>query len=323
MPDPGPCHDNWGMRIMHTLEDHHGVMRVPAGAASEAQACRAVRRGLVIRPLPGVIMDGALAGHPGAWLRAVHLWRPDAVLDGRAALASCHVPLPGGEGIERIDVRLDHHLPDRGLLRFHRGTPSPPHRHVTAEATCVHPAVAVLGCAARVDWEPLFHLFRQRIVTIDEPRAVRAEAARLHGRGPVDQVLRLVRDEPWSMAELELHRLLREARVRGWRANAEIRADDHDQVADLLFDDEHLVVEVDSYSFHGSRDAYEATMRRAARIGRGGWTVLHVTPAMIRVDPRAVLELICTRLHRRHRPVALPTNAELRRGRLPDVGKSP
>ena len=73
---------------MHTLEDHHGVMRVPAGAASEAQACRAVRHGLVIRPLPGVIMDGALAGHPGAWLRAVHLWRPDAVLDGRAALAA-------------------------------------------------------------------------------------------------------------------------------------------------------------------------------------------------------------------------------------------
>ncbi|BCY26464.1 hypothetical protein KB1_24540 [Cutibacterium modestum] len=64
-----------------------------------------------------------------------------------------------------------------------------------------------------------------------------------------------------------------------------------------------MVVEVDSYVFHGGPADYEAMARRHALLVGAGLRVIRITPTMIRDNPELVLNTVRSALWGRHRGV--------------------
>jgi hypothetical protein len=68
-----------------------------------------------------------------------------------------------------------------------------------------------------------------------------------------------------------------------------------------------MVVEIDSYAFHGRPADYEATARRHALLVGAGLRVIRVTPNMIRDNPELVLDTVRSALWGRHRTPSVLT----------------
>ncbi len=266
------------------------------------QARRAAREGHVIRPLPRIVMTATAARHPESWMRAVRLWRPSAVFAGRAALY-----LAGMRDLKvtEIDVIVPHSMPRcsrRPWLRFHRAASEPVIEdrygvRTTRAYTC-------FWLALRGDWEAATECLRQGYATPEDLREVRPRVARKAPSSVVRRVLRQLLDRPWSVAEREIHALFRRHRISGWKANERLWIDGNAVFPDLWFKKENVVVEVDSYAFHGGSAGYEATARRHALLVGAGLRVIRITPNMIRDNPELVLGTVRSALWGRHRGVA-------------------
>jgi hypothetical protein len=91
---------------------------------------------------------------------------------------------------------------------------------------------------------------------------------------------------PASVAELELFRLWTDAGLPAAVWNADLCTPDGALLArpDAYLTDVGVAVEVDSLAFHYTREQWEATMRRHARMTSHGVLVLHFTPARIRTS---------------------------------------
>ena len=57
---------------------------------------------------------------------------------------------------------------------------------------------------------------------------------------------------------------------------------------DAIFFDEHLAVELDSFDFHGTREAFERDRRRDATLQVAGYRVLRITWRRLMREPRAL-----------------------------------
>ena len=90
------------------------------------------------------------------------------------------------------------------------------------------------------------------------------------------------RDEPWSEAERRSHRLLREARLTGWRTNLPVRLGDalYD-VVDIAFPGARLAVEIDGRLHEHDRELFESDRWRQNALVRAGWCVRRFTWAML------------------------------------------
>lgn len=60
---------------------------------------------------------------------------------------------------------------------------------------------------------------------------------------------------------------------------------------DLVYPDRRLILEVDSFRFHGGRMSFEHDRNRVNALGSMGWVVLHVTHLMISEDPERFLRV--------------------------------
>jgi very-short-patch-repair endonuclease len=60
-------------------------------------------------------------------------------------------------------------------------------------------------------------------------------------------------------------------------------------LVDFVWPAQRLIVEVDSYDFHTSRNAFEADRRRDAELQRHGWRVLRITARRLHNDPHRVI----------------------------------
>lgn len=131
----------------------------------------------------------------------------------------------------------------------------------------------------------------------------------------MDRAVRYVAQCPWSVPELELHELLRQVGITGWKGNPPVLL--HPTVAgrpcvkkrhpDAGFKAERLAVEVDSEQYHNSSEAFAENILRARWFAAEGWTQMPVTPRQLRTNPNDFLADLCSRLHRAHRPAGLPT----------------
>ncbi len=65
---------------------------------------------------------------------------------------------------------------------------------------------------------------------------------------------------------------------------------------DFLWRAERLVVEVDGYAFHSSRNAFERDRRRDAELGAQGFRVIRVTWRQIVEEPEAVIATLAVAL---------------------------
>lgn len=88
-----------------------------------------------------------------------------------------------------------------------------------------------------------------------------------------------------SKGEREFRALVRAARLPEPGVNAPLLG----YVVDFLWPEHNLVVEFDSYGFHGHRGAFESDRRRDATLVAAGYRVIRVTWLQVRREPLAVV----------------------------------
>jgi very-short-patch-repair endonuclease len=98
-----------------------------------------------------------------------------------------------------------------------------------------------------------------------------------------------------SCGERTLRRLFRQARIPQPKYNASIDG----WSADLLWQDEMLVVEFDGFKFHGHRRASERDRRKDVALAELGYQVLRFTARQLEYEPLAVIASIARGLERR------------------------
>ena len=102
-----------------------------------------------------------------------------------------------------------------------------------------------------------------------------------------------------SAAEHRLHGLLRSAIVVRWSANAKVIVDGAVlAVADVLFDEQQVVIEVDGVRSHSGTDRFVDDRRRQNALVNAGYTVLRFTWWDLTQRPDAVIAEIRRALSR-------------------------
>jgi len=112
-----------------------------------------------------------------------------------------------------------------------------------------------------------------------DPRARGAVAVRALLRGAEDPALTR------SQAEARLLAMIRAAALPRPQTNVQVLGYE----VDMLWSEQHLVVEVDGFRFHGHRSAFERDRRRANRLQLAGYRVLRVTWRRIDTEPLALV----------------------------------
>ena len=94
-----------------------------------------------------------------------------------------------------------------------------------------------------------------------------------HGSPASRRLLQAAADDTQSEAERLFARLLRQARITGWRANRRVVGYE----VDFVFPDAMLVVEVDGLAFHTDPIAFERDRRKQNALILAGYQVLRFT----------------------------------------------
>ncbi len=105
----------------------------------------------------------------------------------------------------------------------------------------------------------------------------------------------------WSEAERRLHRLLIDAGIEGWTANAPVHlGDGRTAYVDVWFFAQRLAIEVDGRAWHESAGQFQRDRARQNGLVLCGCTVLRFTWADLTGQPERVLEAIRRALSRAH-----------------------
>jgi very-short-patch-repair endonuclease len=111
------------------------------------------------------------------------------------------------------------------------------------------------------------------------------------GQAPALRAALAILDEPQvtrSEAERRLLELIRAAGLPAPHCNARVLGLE----VDMVWPDLRMVVEIDGYAFHGTREAFERDRGRDARLLAAGYRVLRVTWRQIVDEPLRVIATI-------------------------------
>lgn len=252
------------------------------------QLDRCRRRGLLHTPLPGVYT----APEPD-WatrIKAAAVFRPGCVVGGAAAARSLWWPeCP----ITTVNVAVEH--PVRGVypgFTFERRTTPLDLVVDRSGGRFASPALSIIDLIPLLGGAVIDEGLRRRAVTLTQLwHALRLTPARV-GNGLRRDLLHDSRDAPWSEAERAAHKLLRSAGLTGWRTNFPITINGVTFVVDVAFPRQRVVVEIDGWQYHSSRNAFHSDRWRYARLAAAGWTVLPIPAGDVTADAESVLEVI-------------------------------
>lgn len=266
------------MRMHELMKLHGGVVRVNRYPHQRSAWSRLVVSGELFAPLPGVVMDPALKDDPMAWIQAIHLWNPNAVIAGTAAARLSFVP---EADLSTIRVLTSTRLSDRGPIRFRRCAVAASLVGWVGDLRVTGVDLTSLTAALDGDFEPVTDGLREGLTT----RGRLAEAARhwpVRPRGPLEAVLKAVERNPWSVAEVDAHRLFRESGLTGWVGNPTVLIDGVVSYPDIAFLEPRIAFEINSFAHHSSRSDMERDSSRMNRLIAAGWRVYTLTPAQVR-----------------------------------------
>ncbi len=94
-----------------------------------------------------------------------------------------------------------------------------------------------------------------------------------YGSPAARRLLQVAEDGAHSAAERLLIRLLKAARITGWRANYPVAG----YRADVGFPKQKLAIEVDGFAFHSDSEDFHIDRKRQNAIALAGWQVLRFT----------------------------------------------
>ena len=296
-----PPHDSELVDLVIARLVHRGVVTHEALVA-EGVDPRSIehrlRRKRLIKLWRGVYLVGH--GDPAPFAleyAALRFAGPTATLSDRPAAAIYRL-LPC-----QVDPTI--HLP----LGEKRASPAGLHLHTRdldpQEVTTVHgdlrittPERTILDIAPTLDDEQLENVIalaiRNRLTT---ERKLEAQLDRRRGhRGTkrVRQVLDLGPEWTASRAERVFLQMLRDAELPLPQANARLGR----RMPDFLWKEHRVLVEIDSWRWHGDRRAFESDTDRHGRWTAQGWTVLKFTPRQLRDQPLLVIARVTAALTR-------------------------
>jgi very-short-patch-repair endonuclease len=278
-------------------ERQHGVVawrQLSQAGLREGLIMSRIRDGQLIPIHRGVFAVGHLrVGIYGEWMAAVLACGPGAVLSyGSAA------QLWGIRGARKpIEVTRmpGHHRPHGVRLHQTRLLPSE-HTAIEAGIPVTSLERTFLDLAERLDERQLEH----DLVAADRSRRLRwPELWRLvtdHGRGRrgVRNLKRVMqRADPRladaaSPSEVDFLILCREAGLKPPQVNVLVEG----KKVDFYWPQERLIVEADSYGYHGDPPAFERDHHSTVSLELAGYRVLRTTYVMLRDNPQLFLRLV-------------------------------
>ena len=221
---------------------------------------------------------------------------PDVVITGAAA-ASLGGLLPN-RAVRAVEAFHVNPVRTPGFIKWHRNVVPPQWRIERGGLRYAAPAWAAVELAGSGDADSLDDALRAGV-----PQAELWQAHRDMPNRPGNKLRRQLltdsRDEPWSAAERQLHRLLRKAGIKGWRTNLPVLG----YHLDLAWAKEKVEIEVDGFEHHSSRESFERDRMRDQVLTSHGWTVLRVTWAQLQHDPEGFLKRL-RQVLRRQRALA-------------------
>jgi hypothetical protein len=227
----------------------------------------------------GVFSVGHHALRPeGVWLAAVLAGGPGAVLSHRSACALWGI-CPGPSGLIDITVSGDRSRGRRGI-RAHRCRLHPDDVTVHRRIPVTTPMRALLDAAEDLPDRALDRAVEQsERLRLFDGFALSAVLDRSAGRRGTGRLRLAVSryDDNHEFTRSDLEDLALDlARDHGLpRPLVNARVGDYE--VDLLWRDQRVIVEADSWAFHGTRAAFERDRRRDADLQARGYRVLRVT----------------------------------------------
>jgi very-short-patch-repair endonuclease len=121
-------------------------------------------------------------------------------------------------------------------------------------------------------------------------RAIKETCQRNQGRRGLKPLSAAVREfdhlapETNQGLERDLLRLIRKYRLPQPQINAQVGP----YVVDFLWEDRKLIIEADSYEFHGGRAVFESDRKRDIQLRLTGYTVIRLTHRRLKHEPAVV-----------------------------------
>jgi hypothetical protein len=231
-------------------------------------------------------------GIHGNWLAAVLACGPHAVLSYGSAAALWGIR--GSRGPIEVTRRSGHRRPHG--IRLHQTRSLPP-EHVTVEAgiPVTTPERTLLDLAARLDARQL----ERAVVAADRARQIRwpelhqvvGEGVGRKGRGLLRRLCGQVDPgavDARSNPEIDFLALCLAASLPLPQVNVLVEG----RLVDVFWPKEELVVEIDSYRYHGDRPAFERDHGSTVALMAAGYKVLRITDRMLEDDPRTFMRLV-------------------------------
>ncbi len=212
-------------------------------------------------------------------------WNRDAVLHGAAAAKLTFWP---ELTVPLIEASAGRDLRRAGFLIKRRRLPV----ELIVEIDGVRatsPALTALDLSTTLGGNAIDTVLRTRAATLDQLHAALAVMPCRDGNRERRMLLLDSRDKPWSEAERDLHRILREAGITGWEGNWGFEKLTGTYWIDVAFPGLKLAIEVDGWEFHKTKEAFENDRWRQNDLVLAGWRVLRFTATMIRDCPQLVL----------------------------------
>lgn len=231
-------------------------------------------------------------GIRGEWLAAVLACGSNAVLSYASAAQLWDIR--GSRGPIEVTRRSGHRRPHG--VRLHQ-TRSLPSSHVTVETgiPVTTPERTLLDLAARLDRRQL----ERALVAADRANCIRwpvlhqviEEGVGRKGRGTLRRLCVQVNPravDARSNPEIDFLALCREANLPEPEVNVFVMG----KLIDFFWPEERLVIEIDSYHYHGDRVAFERDHVSTVMLAAAGYKVLRATDRMLEENHRPFLGLV-------------------------------
>ena len=289
-------------RLLALAECQRGALALHQLRALDLSASsvrRRVARGRLHRVHRGVYV----LGRPdlpieGRWMAAVLACGEGALLSHRSAAAlhgllrgggaSIEVTVAGRRGLSRPGLRV--HRPeclcdgDRAMVRGIPTTSVP--RTLFDNAQAASPRVLERACD------------QAEVLRVLDMNAMRELLARREGQPGVRQLRGVLEmghvGEDIARRDLEERflRLCRRSDLPSPEVNVSMNLGGEELEVDFLWRNQRVVVEVDGFATHGTRQAFQRDRRRDQTLRLAGWSVVRFTWDDVTKEPRHVMEVV-------------------------------
>lgn len=245
-----------------------GAIRAAEFPRLASALARLKRSGALISPLPGVfVVAGELSGL--TWMRAVSAWSAPRGAIHAGSAASIWLGT-SGSGAELAHPSLR----SRAGVEVCRRLVPPEFVTITSGIRMVSPGYAAVELAAVDEGRACCEALRRGLATPDELDAASASLRGSPGHSIRTPVVASAVANPWSFAELRLHRILASAGISDWVANRQIRVGGYAIVPDVRFRSVRLILEFDGRTAHSGAAQFLADRERQNLLEAAGYRVL-------------------------------------------------